>query len=37
MIDPAMVDPAVMQEEAPAMNDKDIVKAAVSAIRGEIP
>jgi hypothetical protein len=37
MIDPAMLDPAVMQEEAPAMNDKDIVKAAVSAIRGEIP
>jgi hypothetical protein len=37
MIDPAMVDPAVMQEEAPEMNDKDIVKAAVSAIRGEIP
>jgi hypothetical protein len=34
---PAMVDPAVMQEETPAMNDKDIVKAAVSAIRGEIP
>lgn len=27
----------MMAESAPAMNDKDIVKAAVSAIRGEIP
>jgi hypothetical protein len=32
-----MMDPAMMQEAMPQMNDKDIVKAAVSAIRGEIP
>jgi hypothetical protein len=33
-----MMDPAMMQEAMPPeMNDKDIVKAAVSAIRGEIP
>lgn len=31
-----MVDQVMIDEEAPEMNDKDIVKAAVSAIRGEI-
>lgn len=42
MIDPAMMDPAMAQmpqqlpQQMPQMNDKDIVKAAVSAIRGEI-
>ena len=41
MVDPAMMQPEMMQPEmaagAPQMNDKDIVAASISAIRGEIP